>query len=255
MTDWQAVFAPVRDELDLWQQEGLRAQLWFRDDDAVEPTGQLDRLISITGAHDVPLLLCVVPQPTSKALREALAEQEHVCVAVHGFGHQNHAPAGEKAEELGPHRPARIVAGELAEARAKLLDLYGERLSSILVPPWNRIAPDVVSLLPELGFAGISTFGTAHEAGGVAGLAQLNTHLDIIDWKGTRGGRDPEWLANELARLLKLSRNGDAGPIGVLAHHLVHDEPAWQFLGQLFELTGSHPGARWCTADALIETT
>ena len=252
MTDWQEIFAPVRDELDIWERSGKQARLWLRDDDAVEPTDALARLVSISGQADVPLLLCVVPETTSNALRDALAAEQHVRVAVHGFGHHNHAPAGEKAQELGPHRPVKDVLSELQRSRAKLQDLYGEQLSRILVPPWNRISPDVVAHLPQLGFAGLSTFGSTHEAKNVPGLDQLNTHLDIIDWKGTRGGRDPHWLASELAKLLQRSRGGDEAPIGVLAHHLVHDELAWTFLEELFRLTAHHPAVSWQAADALI---
>lgn len=252
MTDWREIFKPVRAELDIWHKDGQRAQLWLRDDDAVAPSDALTRLVSISGAAKVPLLLCVVPETTSNALRTALEAQQHVWVAVHGFGHHNHAPPGEKAQELGPHRPVMEVVSELQQARAKLLDLYGKRLSGILVPPWNRISPKVVAHLPQIGFSGISTFGSAYEAGGLYNLVQLNTHLDIIDWKGTRGGRDPEWLANELAKLLQRSRLDGAAPIGVLAHHLVHDELAWNFLEELFNLTAKHPAADWCEADVLV---
>ena len=253
MMDWQEIFEPVRDELDIWYKEGQRAQLWLRDDDAVAPSDALTRLVSISGAANVPLLLCVVPETTCDALRAALDGQLHVRIAVHGFGHHNHAPAGQKPQELGPHRPVMEVVSELQRARAKLQGLYDERLSGILVPPWNRICPEVVAHLREIGFCGLSTFGPAREADGHCHLVQLNTHLDIIDWKGTRGGRDPQWLANELTKLLQRSRiDGAAAPIGVLAHHLVHDELAWNFLDELFMLTTEHPAADWCEADALV---
>lgn len=252
MTDWADVFSPVRAELDLWLEDGYQAILWFRDDDAVEPTDALRQLTAITGKNDVPLLLCVVPEQTSTDLARDLARHKHVAVAVHGFGHHNHAPPGEKSQELGAHRSVPIVVEELTKARAKLAELYDARLSRILVPPWNRIAPDVVARLPELGFSGLSTFGTAHEAAGVPGITQLNTHLDIIDWKGARGGRDPLWLARELAKLLSLSRCAAQAPIGVLAHHLVHDELAWQFLEELFEMTAQHSAVNWHPADDLL---
>ncbi len=253
MTDWFSVFSPVRDELDLWVQNGSQAKLWFRDDDAIEPTDALSQLTAITGKNDVPLLLCVVPERTSDGLSRDLDQHKHVAVAVHGFGHHNHAPPGEKAQELGGHRPVPIVLEELTAARAKLADLYGDRLSGILVPPWNRIAPDVVAHIPELGFSGLSTFGAAHEAADVPGVTQLNTHLDIIDWKGSRGGRDPHWLAREFTKLLRFSRCETRAPIGVLAHHLVHDELAWRFLEELFEMTAQHSAVSWHPADDLLD--
>ena len=159
---------------------------------------------------------------------------------------------GQKAQELGPHRDTDDVCAELRASRNKLEKLYGDKLSGVLVPPWNRIAGSVVRRLPGLGFTALSTFGDAHEAADVPGLIQLNTHLDIIDWRGTRGGRDPHWLINELARLLAAARNHERTPIGILAHHLVHDEVAWGFLEDLLEVTTSHPAAAWHAADELV---
>ncbi len=253
MTGWHDILAPVCTELDIWQQQVRRAELWFRDDDAVERTPALEQLVSLTASHNVPLLLCVVAEATGNTLRDWLSGQSHVRVSVHGLGHHNYAPLGEKSQELGPHRPAEEVCKDLRIARSKLQRLYGAQLSNILVPPWNRIAPEVVRQLPGLGFSAISTFGQAGEAHDVPALRQINTHLDIIDWKGSRGGRDPKWLAEELAGLLARSRNCSSSPIGVLAHHLVHDDLAWRFIKQLFAATSQHPAVRWCAADELVK--
>ena len=247
-----ATFDPVKAELELWRQTGATAQLWLRDDDAVEPTPLLEKLVASSGQHDIPLLLCLVPEPTGEALRDWLAPHQHVSVCVHGFAHRNHAPLGEKAQELGPHRPAHEVCAELSAAHKKLRALYDGQLSDILVPPWNRIAPDVVRELRNIGFSAISTFGKASEASVAPDLPQLNTHLDIIDWKGSRGGRDPNWLADELAKLLAEARLADGKPIGVLTHHLVHDDLAWEFLEALFQETAEHPAVTWARADDLI---
>jgi len=36
-------------------------------------------------------------------------------------------------------------------------------------------------------------------------------------------------------------------PIGLLTHHLVHDDTAWRFLDQLFAITADHSGCRWAS--------
>ncbi len=55
--------APILAALDRLQAQGKIAHFWLRDDDAVEPTSALDRVLSLTGASAVPLTLAVIPQP------------------------------------------------------------------------------------------------------------------------------------------------------------------------------------------------
>ena len=81
--------------------------------------------------------------------------------------------------------------------------------------------------LPALGFGGLSTFGEAHVD--ATGLDVLNSTLDIIDWRGGRRCHPEAKLVERLASLID-----DGRPIGVLAHHLVHDEAAWRLLDAAF---------------------
>ena len=37
---------------------------------------------------------------------------------------------------------------------------------------------------------------------------------------------------------------GDPEPIGIMTHHLVHEEASWDFLDELFGLTARAPGGR-----------
>lgn len=238
----------MRDELDLWADAGLSARLWLRDDDAVAPTGQLNRLAGLADRFGLAMLLAVVPGAATESLGRMIEANPLLDVAVHGYRHLNHAVPGEKSIELGGERPAGEICQELAVSSARLRHLFAKSATNILVPPWNRIRADIVEQLPGLGFTALSTFGAASEAEGIDGLKQINTHLDIIDWKTTRGGRDPGWLASEFVKLLRSARECRSGPIGVLTHHLVHDDTAWEFLENLFTVTRQHPGAKWYAA-------
>ena len=82
------------------------ADFWLRDDDAVEPTVALDRLLGLTGEFAVPVTLAVIPAFTGEALARRLEAAPHAAVAVHGWSHKNHAPAGQKNRSL-----ARTVPG------------------------------------------------------------------------------------------------------------------------------------------------
>ena len=236
------VWRPLHAELDRWRQAGRVADLWLRDDDAIAPTAALDRLLDLTARHSIPALLAVIPAQTGEPLAARLAPEPGIAVAVHGWAHRNHAPDGEKKQELGPHRPAGIVRGELAQAKAVIDRLFAGQAAPVLVPPWNRIDSALLPSLPQTGFAALSVFGMAKPSP----IPVINTHVDIIDWHAGRGGKDHHGLARKLAAELARRRGaGSREAVGVLTHHLVHDDTAWLFLERLFAATAENPACRW----------
>jgi peptidoglycan/xylan/chitin deacetylase (PgdA/CDA1 family) len=236
------------DELDRWQANDRTASFWLRDDDAVIPTDLLEQLVGLTARQTVPLTLAVIPQDTGAALAERIASASHVSVAVHGWSHQNHAGKSEKKQELGLHRPKAIVLDELQNGFDKLADLYGQQFNAMLVPPWNRIDADLLPELASLGYRSVSVFGAEKPAP----IRKINTHVDLIDWHGSRGGRDPEVLITEIVARLRIMFD-QSGHVGFLTHHLVHDQAAWSFLASLFERSNAHPACRWVHAAELQE--
>ncbi|MDZ4310580.1 MAG: polysaccharide deacetylase family protein [Cypionkella sp.] len=230
--------------LDLRAANGNPAKLWLRDDDATEPTAALDHLLSLTEAANVPVTLAVIPADSGATLAKRLDAAKAVSVAVHGWSHTNHAPVGEKKQELGPHRPIDQILAELARGFSHLAQLHPQQFTPVLVPPWNRIAPHIITELPALGFKALSVYGP--EA--ATALPLYNTHVDVIDWRGSRSGRPDALLMDEIAHAMQRS---DA-PVGLLTHHLVHDAQVWGFLTRLFALTATHPGCRWVSLPDLI---
>jgi peptidoglycan/xylan/chitin deacetylase (PgdA/CDA1 family) len=242
---WQ----PLRDELAHWLAAGRVADLWLRDDDAIAPTTALDRLLALTAVHAVPATLAVIPARAEQALAGRLSSAPNVAVAVHGWAHENHAPESEKKEELGQHRPPSVVLAELAEGKAVVARLFGERALPLLVPPWNRIARDLLPSLPGLGFAALSVYGRARPEP----LRIVNTHVDLIDWHAGRKCRDHGALVQQLAAELRWRlETGSSEPVGVLTHHLVHDEAVWLFLARLLEITADNAACRWASVRDLI---
>ena len=169
-------------------------------------------------------------------------------MAVHGWSHTNYANDNEKKQELGNHRPSSVVLAELQLGITTLEQLHSGRFIPLLVPPWNRISDELISQLGKLGFKGLSTFGNNAEGMRIADVKIINTQVDIIDWKGNRGGRAVGELVSEIITQLQENRSS----IGFLTHHLVHDEAAWLFLEQLFKVTSGHPGVRWLSAADLL---
>jgi hypothetical protein len=225
-----------------------RVSFWLRDDDAAEPTYALERLFRICAVQAIPLLLAVIPKPAGSPLAQMIETQPLIQPCQHGYAHTNHAPAGERAQELG-YRPAATICRELHDGRQKLQNLFGPRLNSILVPPWNRYDRNIIPGLLGLGFQAISGFGRSD---GTEGIANLNTHVDIIDW---RNGRRTKPLADLIAILItELERaQQNNGQVAILTHHLGHDESAWEFLEALFAYTRSHPAVIWRSATEFLE--
>jgi hypothetical protein len=248
---WRASTASLERELDLWRDTGRVARLWLRDDDAHEPSGPLDQLLTRMEAFAAPCLLAVVPMKAGEALAEALYGTALARVAMHGAWHRNHAPAGRKSEETPQERGVDVIAAELTAARARLTAQFGAAAGRWYVPPWNRIGRNVAAMLPGLGFSALSTFaGLSFGLDPV--LIEANTHVDIIDWKGGRVGLTPAQALERLATELAAARAEGWRPVGVLTHHLVHDADAWAALDAILDAASRHPAARWCDPDELL---
>lgn len=247
MTSWAA----IDEELARWRDAGRTPTLWWRDDDAVDATPALDRLLTLHRTHGVPLALAIVPAGATPGLVARLAQVPDIDLLQHGYAHSNHAPAGEKKAELGPERPAMLVLGEIGTGWLALERLFGPAVLPVLVPPWNRIAPGLVPALPEIGFRGLSTFGLRPRTRLVSGWVQVNTHIDLIDWR-TRCFAGVEAVLGAFARALAAARTGADEPLGVLSHHLAMDEPAWDFLNSFWERLGGAPGIGIAAANSLF---
>jgi hypothetical protein len=229
MSGWGA----FEEEVARWRDAGHEACLWWRDDDAVDVGPALERLLEIHRATAAPLALAVVPAQATAALAARLADEGMIDVLQHGYAHVNHALPTEKKIELGLQRPAMLILGDLGTGWMALERLFGAKALPVLVPPWNRIAPPLVPTLPEIGFRGLSTFGARPRPEPVRGLRQVNTHVDLIDWRGGRGFVGTASALDSLVRALEAARKRDREPIGILSHHLAMDEGAWDFLMSL----------------------
>lgn len=250
MNDW---IEGLYRELDEWNDAGVEATLWWRDDDAQAPSAALERVIGLAQTYAAPVALAVIPQHMAAALagRVRRSGPQSVAVLQHGFSHHNHAPPGEKKMELGHHRPPAEVHSQLAAGFAALESAFEAQFVPVLTPPWNRIAPGLLEGLAGTGFTGLSTFGPRHAMLPGPGLCAVNTHVDIIDWKRHKrfvgAPRAAEGLVAHLSGR-RLGRFDREEPTGLLTHHLVHDRACWDFLGQLLAALDDHPAVRWLRA-------
>jgi hypothetical protein len=242
----------LTDTLDLWAAEGRTARLWWRDDDAGEAVPALLRLLNLGEDCGIDLALAVVPAAAEAPLAEAMDGHSRVTVAQHGWAHRNHGPAGQPAVEVGGTRAVADVLRELADGRERLTSLFGARFAPILVPPWNRIEASVLPHLVEAGYRGLSTFGTRGLPEPEPGLVTVNTHIDILRWRGGGHFAGADKVLRQLVGHMRdrIDRAGDKDePIGLLTHHRDHDGQAWAFLDRLLRTTRDHPAACWLSVE------
>ena len=186
-----AGWAALARELDAWHAAGRRATFWWRDDDAGADSEALARLLALAAARRVPVALAAVPTRLTGAAVARIRRCPAAAILQHGHAHRNHAPAGHKKAEFGPSREEAAALADLRAGRAALastaLASLGAGALPILAPPWNAIAAPLVPRLAAIGFTGLSTCGARRARRPAPGLIQVNAHVDIVDWRGTRG--------------------------------------------------------------------
>ncbi|TNE39917.1 MAG: polysaccharide deacetylase [Alphaproteobacteria bacterium] len=249
MTGW----ADLQEELDHWQSAGRVATLWWRDDDLVAPTPALDRLLHLRDHVDIPLALAVIPEKANPTLPE---EKLEGCVIIqHGFAHENTAPASEKKCEFPASLPLDQRLGALAEGRDTLAKLFEDRFLPALVPPWNRIAEDMIPHLASLGFIALSRYKARKAELLAPRLIALNTHVDPVNWRRDRSALPEETVLKMLITHLaarRMAAMDAAEPTGILSHHLMHDEAIWELLSKLLTFLTGHPAVRWISLHTAI---
>ena len=214
------------------REAGCLPALWLRDDDAVAPTPALDRLLRFSQTTGLATHLAVIPADATEALGAYVTSNSEFIPVVHGLAHQNHASAEEKKAEFGPHRTLQERLADAQTGLHKLRKLFGNRLCPAFVPPWNRMADDMAEGLATAGFTMISTYGPRSVTHPAVGMVQINTHIDPIDWRGTRGLVDPDLILARLSATLAARARGETDgtePLGLLTHHLVQDAAIWDF--------------------------
>ncbi|GLQ05235.1 polysaccharide deacetylase family protein [Sneathiella chinensis] len=252
MNYWTA----LEEELNRWEEEGRVATFWWRDDDLNEPTEALDRLLSLRSHFGIPLTLAVIPDRVDPVLAD-LVDGCHV--VQHGVFHRNFAEEGEKKSEFPPSRDDEEVLEDILQGQARLKDVFEEDFLPVFVPPWNRIDDAYLAGLTQHGFVGLSRYKSRRFPLPVPGLAEVNTHVDPIFWKGDRGAVPEQDVLRLVTEHLMARRQGLADPwepTGLLTHHLVHNEDVWTLCFKLLDFLNARRAVRWLTlpgAMALID--
>lgn len=215
-------------ELALWAKAGHAPVLWWRDDDARVPTQALERLLSLSRRHDAPLTLAAIAGPSLAMLVRHIEAEPGVELAVHGFKHVNRQPDGQGFGEIVDSDDVDWVRAQL---RATVATFHRAGVApTLFVPPWNNLKPQLLEVLPDSSISVVSGFDL--NSGSGDGVTRLDAHLDVLRWKGGGRFRGTWRFLSRMRRLLaqrRLAGQWDE-PIGLLTHHLDHDQATWLFL-------------------------
>jgi hypothetical protein len=233
-----------------WRRAGYTARLWWRDDDAAGASARLDQLLRISWESGTPLTLAVVPSGDMASLGARLAGVSLVSVAQHGVDHQNRR-TGPAAGEFPHDWPQGDLEIALRRGWSLVQTLPGAQ--PVYVPPWNDAHPALEAALSACGYAGWSASGQVDD--GLPGaLPRADAHLDLLRWRGGARFRGKGRFLGELAAQMRRRRKAGLwhAPIGLLTHHLAHDDQAWRFLADVLRWTARRAEFTWISLPDLI---
>lgn len=232
--DWH----PLRHELALWHKERLNLPIWWRDDDAIDHTENLERLLKLSEHLGVPVHLAIVPQQATTALAEAVFPLSHIIPVVHGWSHTSHTNQAGNNNEFSDERPLKSRVKDVALGLERVQSLFGGRAVPMFVPPWNRFGASLIPELEQIGYQFISTSGARQTRFIGSNMEQINIHFDPIAWRRHRNLKNPAKLLAQICEYLadrRLGRIDNTEPFGMLTHHLVHREIIWEFVEQFWQ--------------------
>lgn len=230
--DWRML------ERELKQWKDGSAHFWWRDDDAFQYTPELGELLELRKELDLPLAVSVIPFQAEESLVSPL-DQPGIWVLQHGGDHRNHSPAKRPAGEFVEGRSPAEVQAQLERGRERLETMFGERFLPVLVPPFGRLAKE---LLPSVHASGLRRVSLG--VGPRPGLWQTwEVHLDVVDWTAMSAVSVSK-LVRRCVVALRLRRLGvirREAPIGVLTHHGSHSREAWALTRELLTRLAESP--------------
>lgn len=241
-------------ELELWSGAGKTAYFWWRDDDAVALTPELQQLDQLSQTMGVPIAIALIPQRLDESLIKFIKHKNYFKVLQHGYAHQSYAFEGQKKIEVGGDRSLESIRDDLWMGFKLLKKSLNPQFVPVLVPPWNRINTDIYPLLSPIGFRGISAMWARKNAFAAKQLYQVNTHLDPVNWRYGRGFIHENKAVGLIYEHLLAKRTGqkDAGEAtGLLSHHLVQNDDVWLFCEKLMGHLKQHAAVTWLDAKQL----
>jgi hypothetical protein len=269
----------IRRELDRWYAKNLVAPFWWRDDDASANNDPFRRLIQLAESAAVPLVLAVSPMLMEDEFSLNLRSFSHACIAAHGYSHTNHR-AGKRKAEFGPDRPLEEMRDEIDKLAVRFAATFPECGLAMFVPPWHAFDSRLVPDLVRVGFTTLSMYETRISRGAAlvaayapmnefafaltqtensrryGAITRLDCSVDLLGSDGPGGTTVNPNLVRDIFGALVARRVGITPanrPIGIMTHHMQHDDVAWALLERVVTLFAEHPAARFIDTELICQ--
>jgi hypothetical protein len=245
----------LRQELREWEFIGRKAHFWWRDDDATSDTSELRRLLVLADEIGTVVALAVIPERADARLAKLVATAP-CCVWQHGWRHHwqhEERDCSYSQGEFGEGRTLESMMTEAHNGQVALDRIFGEtRWQRVFVPPFHALSVPFKRLLPSLGYWGLSAGLPLTPP--IDTVAEVNAEIDIMNWPDPKA-HSPDVISRVLVEQLTSRRQGRISveaPIGLLTHHLAHDEEAWRFVCELLRFLKEQPAVEIVPADRLF---
>ncbi len=215
-----------------------RARVFFRADDIGVPGKQFQQLMELFIRRRAFLALAVVPTwltpPRWESLRQTAAPNPDLfCWHHHGWRHMNHETTGKK-QEFGGARPPAALRKDLESGKNRLSSLMGNSFHPMFTPPWNRCSAPAMDALAQLGYRALSRSRNAKPPA-PEGLPDIQVNVDLHTRKEADPALSMEKLLSELGAALS------EGLCGIMIHHQLMNQRAFDFLGRLLSELSDNP--------------
>ena len=229
-----------------------KVNFWWRDDDAVADSEALQQMLQLAKTYDVAVHLAVIPNLLENSLNiiKHPDNQPFSYVLQHGVEHKNFALPEQRKIELGGSQNLQTLQQNLSAGQRLLQATFTDQYLSILVPPWNRIAEELIPYLDSIAYQRLSVLGKNKLA---ETELHLNVHIDIINWRERQFAGEAFILSKITEHLRHKRLSGNNGkPCGLMTHHLDHDADCWVFLDNFFSFCQSHSKVQWIAGNRLF---
>lgn len=215
--------------------------VFFRADDIAVPSENFSKLISLFSHYKMPLSLAVVPAWLTHQRWKQIKNFTDVfsslwCWHQHGWRHVNHSLKGKKYE-FGQHRSILQIQDDLKNGMNRLRKIMGENFYPVFTPPWNRCDENTLNQLKRLGYKAVSR-NSGSKLINNEQISEYNVNVDLH----TRKEKDSKTGWNNLFGELRHAVAG--GLCGIMIHHQLMNDYAFDFIKYLFQAIENQPGLK-----------
>lgn len=249
---FQVLEMELRPHLEQLQVEKRGIDIFLRDDDIDEDEETLRQLIDISLANSIPLNLQIIPHHLTASTIRLLKQQKKFHPTLlelnqHGWQHLNHEKEGKKCE-FGFSRTFEQKFEDISRGKTLLEEVFEDKFYPVFTPPWNRCAEDTFKVIDRLGFKVFSKDKGGQPVTGFR-FREISTTLDLYRWKGGPVMRSQEEIVRQLVFQIENLR-----VIGILLHHKVMNQKAFNFLDILLCVLRKYSNIRFHTFQSMVES-